>query len=224
MSDKSAPKSEIVDEGLLDPVSRFSEILFGLIMVLTFTCSMSATGMGRSDVRDLLIGALGCNVAWGIIDAFFYLIGIAAQRGREFLLIRKLSDPQNQQSAHELYRSIVPESIIGSLSETSIAEIRSHLLSHSASRRPWLLNFVDFRIALLIFALVFLSTFPVTVPFMLMTDVERALRISNLIAILLLFSIGYSLGVYAGVRAWAWGLGMTLIGVALVSITIALGG
>jgi hypothetical protein len=32
---------------LLDPIERHSEILFGLIRVLTFTGSLSATGTGR---------------------------------------------------------------------------------------------------------------------------------------------------------------------------------
>ena len=49
----------------LDPMERVSEILFGLIMVLTFTCSFSVLRAGREDVREMFIGALGCNLAWG---------------------------------------------------------------------------------------------------------------------------------------------------------------
>jgi hypothetical protein len=59
----------------LDPVSRTSEILFGLIMVLSFTCSISAASVGREDIRELLISALGCNTAWGIIDEFGFFTG-----------------------------------------------------------------------------------------------------------------------------------------------------
>ena len=51
---------------VLDPVDRASEILFGLIMVLTFTVSLNVTEAGRSDVRAMLVGALGCNLAWGL--------------------------------------------------------------------------------------------------------------------------------------------------------------
>ena len=49
----------------LEPMDRLSEILFGLIMVLTFTGSLSVAEVGREDVRLMLIGALGCNLAWG---------------------------------------------------------------------------------------------------------------------------------------------------------------
>jgi hypothetical protein len=47
----------------LNPMERISEVLFGLIMVLTLTCSFSIAGAGRAEVRQMLIGALGCNLA-----------------------------------------------------------------------------------------------------------------------------------------------------------------
>ena len=66
---------------VLEPTERFSEILFGLIMVLTFTGSLSAASSGRSEVRTMLIGAIGCNLAWGIVDAIMYLLNLARRRG-----------------------------------------------------------------------------------------------------------------------------------------------
>jgi len=39
-------------KGLLDPVERISEVLFGLIMVLTFIGWLSVAEAGRGDVRD----------------------------------------------------------------------------------------------------------------------------------------------------------------------------
>jgi len=48
----------------LEPSERIAEVLFGLIMVLTFTGSLSIAEAGRDDIRAMLIGALGCNVAW----------------------------------------------------------------------------------------------------------------------------------------------------------------
>ena len=66
---------------VLEPIERISEVLFGMIMVLTFTGSLSVAESGRAEVRTMLIGALGCNLAWGIIDAVLYLMGCLAQRG-----------------------------------------------------------------------------------------------------------------------------------------------
>src|SRR3974377_2388913 len=58
---------------LLDPIERSSEVLFGLIMVLTFTGSLRASGLDHDDVHRMMLAALGCNLAWGIIHAVFSL-------------------------------------------------------------------------------------------------------------------------------------------------------
>ena len=59
----------------LDPASRLGEILFGLIIVLTVTLSAGLTAdEGRAGVRQLLAAAIGCNLAWGIIDAVMYVM------------------------------------------------------------------------------------------------------------------------------------------------------
>ena len=74
----------------IDPISRYSEILFGLLMVLTFTGCFNAFEAGRAEVRDLLIAGIGCNIAWGIIDAIVYLITTLTERGRALRLLQQL--------------------------------------------------------------------------------------------------------------------------------------
>ena len=65
----------------LDPASRLGEILFGLIMVLTITLTAGLTVEdGRDGVRQLLFAAIGCNIAWGLIDAVMYLMNCATVR------------------------------------------------------------------------------------------------------------------------------------------------
>src|SRR3954467_14031483 len=93
MPDDAAKSSKRV----LDPIDRVSEVLFGLIMVLTFTGSLSVAEAGREDVRTMLIGALGCNLAWGIIDALLFLMGNLAEHGRSlatYQAVRRANDPQ----------------------------------------------------------------------------------------------------------------------------------
>src|SRR5204862_4665006 len=85
---------------VLEPIDRVSEVLFGLIMVLTFTGSLSVAEAGREDVRTMLIGALGCNFAWGIIDGVLYLMGSLAEKGRKLAMLqglRKATDPKKAQ-------------------------------------------------------------------------------------------------------------------------------
>src|SRR6516162_9911753 len=83
----------------LEPMERLSEVLFGLIMVLTFTGSLSAAEAGRGQVRTMLMGALGCNLAWGIIDGVFYLMACLSERGHGIMTLRSLrkADPHEAQ-------------------------------------------------------------------------------------------------------------------------------
>src|SRR5687767_15704478 len=104
MSDPPSQPSRRV----LDPIDRVSEVLFGLIMVLTFTGSLSVAESGREDVRTMLIGALGCNLAWGIIDAALYLMGNLAERGRSLMTYQSVRGASDPQQAHRLIADALP--------------------------------------------------------------------------------------------------------------------
>jgi VIT1/CCC1 family predicted Fe2+/Mn2+ transporter len=82
----------------------------------------------------------------------------------------------------------------------------------------------DWRGAFAVLLLVFLSTFPVVIPFMIMSHVAPALRASNAIAIAMLFVTGFGYGRYAGGRPWVFGISMVIVGLLLVALTVALGG
>jgi VIT1/CCC1 family predicted Fe2+/Mn2+ transporter len=75
-----------------------------------------------------------------------------------------------------------------------------------------------------VFLIVVLSTFPVAIPFALIREARLALRVSNGIAIVMLFLAGYAFGRHAGHRPLGMGLTMVILGVVLVAITISLGG
>ena len=74
------------------------------------------------------------------------------------------------------------------------------------------------------FLLVFLSTFPVVLPFLFFNDATQALRISNGVAIVMLFVGGYAFADYAGLRPWKTGIAMVVLGAAMVAVSIVFGG
>ena len=100
------PKSETVRR-VLDPVSRASEVLFGLIMVLTFTASLNAIEAGLTEVRLMLVGAIGCNLAWGLIDAAMYLLSVRAERA---IAVDTLQRVQATSVPEEAYEDIAASS------------------------------------------------------------------------------------------------------------------
>src|SRR4051794_11913057 len=73
-------------EPILDPVERVSEMCFGLFMALTFVGAISVTGRGSEEVRTMFFAALGCNLAWGLVDAVMYLVRTITERGRSITL------------------------------------------------------------------------------------------------------------------------------------------
>lgn len=208
---------------ILDPMDRASEILFGLIMVLTFTLSISAAGSGQEDVRTVLIGALGCNLAWGIIDAVMYLMGVHGERRLEASALAAIRGEDNPAAGRALVADQLPPAVLPALTEADLEHIRLHLKTLLESVPGRMDHWEDLRAAFGIFLLVFLCVFPVVLPFLLFDDVAFALRTSNIIAVALLFLTGFTFGVHVG-RPWRTGILMVLIGIVLVAVAFALGG
>ena len=193
-------------------------------MVLTFTGSLSVAEAGRDDVRAMLIGALGCNLAWGIIDGVLYLMGSLAEKGRGLLAfhaVRKTADPTEGQ---RLIGDAVPPAIASVLQPAELEAVRQRLLQLPEPPARAQLSKEDWLGALGVFLLVFLCTFPVVIPFILMSHAGPALRVSNAIAIVMLFLTGYAFGRMTGRHPWLVGLSMVALGLVLVGLTIALGG
>jgi hypothetical protein len=213
-----------VRERLLDPVARMSEILFGLIMALTFTGTLDVATAGNEDVRVLLIGTLGCNLAWGLVDAVMFLINELTERGRTLVTVRGVRAAASPDEAKKIITDALPPVVASIMSAEEVESLRRGLVKlPSLPDRPSLER-EDWLKALAIFLLVFLSTFPVVIPFMIFDEVQLALRASNAVAIAMLFGVGYLLARHGGYRPLLTGASMVLLGVVLVSIAIALGG
>ena len=220
MSNTNEPSTKRV----LDPINRVSEILFGLIMVLTFTCSLSVAEAGREDVRTMLIGALGCNLAWGLIDALLYWVNTVAERGRGLVVLRRVHSTPDAQEARALIADALPPLLAAVLQPNELDAMRERITRQCEPPVRVPVKRDDFLGACGVFLLVFLSTFPIVIPFIFMRQAGLALRVSNGIAIAILFVLGFRLAHYIGGRPWLMGACMVFVGAALVALAIALGG
>jgi hypothetical protein len=209
---------------LLDPVDRVSEILFGLIMVLSSTNSLSVATAGRVEIGTMIMGALGCNLAWGIIDAALYVMGCLNERGRELLMLRAVRQPVSPEETKSLISDSLPESLASVLSEDEAQAMRQKLVQLPEPPARIGLTKDDALSAAGICLLVFVSTFPVVIPFLFVGEVGSALRLSNAVAIVMMFLCGYVFAQRSGLRPWPTGLLMVAIGCAMVGVAMALGG
>jgi VIT1/CCC1 family predicted Fe2+/Mn2+ transporter len=208
----------------LEPLETISEIWFGLLMVLTFTCSLSVNQAGREEVRTLLIGALGCNLAWGIIDGVMHLVRRFVERGTAIAKVRAVRFAPDPVAAYEVISDAMPPLLASILSSADLEGIRQKLNRLPDLPRLPTVTKKDWLGAGAVFWAVFLTTFPVAIPFLFVHNVRLAMRLSNTVAVVMLFLTGYAFGVYADHRPWRMGLWMAIIGGALVGIAVVLGG
>ena len=213
-----------VSKRVLDPHERISEVLFGLIMVLTFTGSISVAEASRENVRAILIAALGCNIAWGIIDAVLYLLGCLAEKGRNAATLRAVRASSDPQKAHRFISGALPPLIASVLQHSEMETIRQRLSQLPEPECPARLNGRDWYGALGVFTLVFFATLPVALPFVAIQNHTRAMRVSNAVAVVMLFIAGAAYGRCIGRSPWIIGGVMVALGVVLVGLTMALGG
>jgi len=209
---------------VLDPIERISEVLFGLFMVLTFTGTLSVATAGRDDVKLMLVAAIGCNIAWGFVDGVMYVLRNLVVRAREATLAKAVRAAHRPEDAHHLIASQIGP-MAAALGTPGLERVRQSIIDQPPPAAGGVrMTARDLRSALGVFLLVFLSTFPVVLPFVFIANLQLAMRVSAAIAIGMLFLCGYSWGRYGGLSPWRSGLVMVVLGVVVEAIVIALGG
>jgi hypothetical protein len=207
---------------VLDTVERVSEMCFGLFMALTFVGAVFAT-TDAQDGRTMFYTALGCNVAWGLVDAVMYLVRTITLRGKVFTMARAVRGAPDGASGVAVLRDGLPTPWDSFTSDADLGAIRGRLMAAELPKRPQLYR-RDFAGAVGIFLIVVSTTFPVALPFVLMDDVRAALLVSRILTLAMLFFGGLALGRFAGYGTWRSGLAMVGLGVLITVAIIALGG
>ena len=210
--------------GMLDRIERLSEIIFGVIMTLTFTGTVSVAEGGMQEVKLTLWAALGCNIAWGIIDGLFYLMNTLYDRGRGLRVFRQLRNSESEEESKKILLDNITPIVAEVLTENRLNELRNELLRLPEPPKRAFLIPRDFKNALYIFVIVFLSTFPMAVTLLFISDPYTALRTSNVIGLVIMFVAGFIIGKKTGFNHWLTGFLFAVIGAALVLMTIVLGG
>jgi VIT1/CCC1 family predicted Fe2+/Mn2+ transporter len=209
---------------VLDPIDRISEVLFGLFMVLTFTGTLSVLDSGRDEVRSMLVAAIGCNIAWGFVDGVMYVLRNLVSRGRKARLVRAVRTASRPEQAHRMIGGEIG-ALASALGAAELERLRQWIVAQPEQNLPVVrVTGPDVRGAVAVFLLVFLSTFPVVLPFVFIADPGMAKRVSAAVAIAMLFLCGHAWGRYAGLKPWRTGLVMVVLGLIVEAIVIALGG
>jgi VIT1/CCC1 family predicted Fe2+/Mn2+ transporter len=210
----------------LDPSSRLAEILFGLIMTLTFTLGAGLViEEGPDATKELLTGVIGCNIAWGIIDGLLFVMGAMYDRGAPFRAVR-LFRTKGRDTTGEAIDASIEETYGEALSAETRRNIRTEILDHLATLQPGRVHPTrdDVMGAVESFLLVAATAVPAVLPFLVIDDTMLALRVSNFLLIALLYFVGCQWASFINANRQRVGLSMALGGLAIVQLTILLGG
>jgi VIT1/CCC1 family predicted Fe2+/Mn2+ transporter len=219
----AAPLQQQSSSSALDPVYRASEVIFGLLMAMSFIGSISVATDGREEVRTLLVAALGCNLAWGLVDAVMHLVATKTQKRRNHALLQQLQTG-DAAAGRALLADELPDPLAVRAGEEGLEQLRQRMLRMPADAAPAGITGRDVGDSIIVFFLVVLSTFPLVIPFMLIDDTARALLWSRLVAVGMLFIAGATLARYSSGNVLLNGLAMSAIGALLMAAIMALGG
>ena len=211
----------------LDPADSLGELLFGLIMTLTVTLGAWLLSQNsKIAAGELAATMIGCNIAWGIIDAVLYLIGSVFSRNRRVHFVRKLRATTDEATAMATIREefgLEDEPVMQEADRAAFHRVVLDIMRHASAERAHLRR-QDFQAAGVIVLLVSLSAVPGALPFVVLEDSHLALRLANLVQVGLLFFVGFEWARHSGANPWRIGMTIVGLGLGLVLVSVLLGG
>lgn len=205
-----------------------AEVMYGIIITMTFTSILRDIPVAPDVVVDkIVLAALFCCIAWGIADGLFYVWEreYIVRRENRILDLSRSGDPDG--SALFLVEEDLDDTILRTIPKEERQHLYRKLIGFLSTIRERT-RLLPREAATIIFGTFMLSAVTsliVVTPFFIDKDVWRALGISNVIGILLLFLIGYF---RANGRSFAsrmvLALGTGFIGIIIAGITVLLGG
>jgi len=224
----SAENPSSIRDRWLDPTSSLGEVMFGLIMTLTFTlgAGIIIDEEGREGARELLIALIGCNIAWGVIDGALYLAGQMFDRGRMRRVGQAVRNAPDEGSGAAIVSDELDEMFEGVMKPDERKALFTRIASNVRAKPPGenKISKADFMGAWVSFWLVVLASLPAALPFLIWDDARFALRVSNGILLAFLFLTGFHWAKSTLGKPWLVGFTFLAIGFGLVAMAIALGG
>ncbi len=218
----------------LYPHERLVEILYGLVIALTITSAVRViTGGGMLDIDLMVTTSLGAGVAWGIIDAILYILVIVFQKHRYTRIASKIRSAKDESEALATIQEDLEDSLVGTLDaedQKSVYRLVLHAQRRSSdasyTRQPKLIGIAreDIFGAFQVFFAMLLATLVVVVPLWLIEPPHTAVVVSNIVAFIVLFIVGYIWAKHTNIRKTLFGITLVTLGAAIVGISLVLGG
>jgi hypothetical protein len=133
-----------------------------MLLSVTLTAGLSVAE-GPAGVRQLLVAALGCNIAWGIIDAIMYVMSCMTARAEKAHFIHAIQSAPDASAALDIVRvEIEPrfEALTGPENREVVCRSICEYLARAEAPKTSMTK-EDLYGAVACFLLLFLSCLPV---------------------------------------------------------------
>jgi hypothetical protein len=220
---------------LIDPIDWLTETIFSILIFLIFTLAFRFIWFAGdteyihspAGVKELLTGALGAVLAWGIIDGVMYLLISMFERDEKHHLLRKVQAAASDEEAIELIADDLDYILEPITSENDRQALYTSILGQLKQNTPRQIGLKkeDFINALGHVLVAIAAVIPSAIPlFVLQGNYDLAIWVSISVSFLMLFLAGFYWGRYTGTSTWKTGLILAGIAGVLVLIAIPLGG
>lgn len=219
----------------LDPVDRLAEVIYGVLIVMTFTMAFrgidayylqESHDVATQMVSRLFLAAFGCTIAWGLIDGVMYILTSLFERAERQRVVRAAHEAQSEDDAVTVLADELDDSLLEALTQEERDKLYRALFRrfHTKPLRENSIRRDDIYGAIAVFLLAVFATLPVALPFLISRDPFVAIRLSNIIAISILFFVGFRWAKYIYANPWLVGSALAIFGFVIVLIAIPMGG
>ena len=210
----------------LDPTERLDELLFALIMVLSITLGVGLASDKDASASQVVWAIVGCNLAWGLIDACMHVVTQMFDRSGKARLVQALRSSTDESDQVATVGGVLDGQLAPLMSrdERRVLYLKIAGRLRGAEVQRTRMAAEDIYGGLAIVWLLVMATVPAIAPFLLIADRFAAARVSNGLVLLSLFGVGYWLARSIHANPWTLGLSTAIFGIAMVLIVVLLGG
>lgn len=232
------PKETILSNVLgefLDPIDALFTIFFSILFALLFTLSYGiliyhgviSTSFARGYGQELFFTIVGAVAAWGIIDGVLYVLGEGLARRERYRLLQYVQTSDSEQEAttaiaYEL--DFILEPITSEAQRQALyQDIRAYLIQAEPQTIGVQREDMVGGVATVLLSVA--AVLPSLLPLLLLPDnTMLAIRISNVVSFIVIFTTGYNWGLHTNTNPWKMGLLLVSVCLAMVLVAILLGG
>jgi hypothetical protein len=235
---RTPPRDSVLSNVLgefLDPIDVLFSIFYSVFFALLFTLSYelliyrgaTESGFPGEYGQRLALVTLGVIAGWGIIEGVSYLLGAVLTRSERRRVLQAVQTSSSDAEAASAVADELDFILEPITSDEQRKALYQDMLAYLRQAEPKAVGLqrADAVGAAAVVLLYVVAVLPSLLPLLLVRDdFALAIRISNVVSLLVIFATGYTWGTHTGTSPWKTGLLLASVCLAMVLVAMALEG